>query len=457
LPTQAKAGRRPLGAGRPSEGSSTPTRSASKAASQPLEHRILLTATMCLLAFGAVMVYSASSATTLLQGEGYGDSYLVKFVIYGAVGLVLMRVLARDGIAKVHSITAPLLAVSFVLVLAVHVPHVGVSINGARRWIGPSVFQFEPSELMKLALVLYAATLLAKRPQQVHDLRELARPLLLVVGAACLLVFTQPDLGTAMVISFTVAAMLIAAGIPLGKLGLVGGSVLGLVFVYALVRPYARARLTSFIDPWAHASGTGFQAVQGQIAIGSGGLFGVGPGQSVQKIFYLPEAPTDFILAVIAEELGVVGVFALLFLYGLIAYAGLRAAKAARSLYSALIAVGVTALILSQAILNAFAVLGLAPLTGVPLPFVSYGSSSLIVMLAAMGLLLNVASGATGHVRAVAPARRRRPRSGWSGDARSREPARWSGERSDEEDRDRRRRDRWARGAGARGGGGAAG
>ena len=135
----------------------------------------------------------------------------------------------------------------------------------------------------------------------------------------------------------------------------------------------------------------------------------------MQKIFYLPEAPTDFILAVIAEELGVVGVFALLFLYGLIAYAGLRAAKAARSLYSALIAVGVTALILSQAILNAFAVLGLAPLTGVPLPFVSYGSSSLIVMLAAMGLLLNVAAGATGHVRAVAPARpraavRRRPR-----------------------------------------------
>src|SRR6202035_913558 len=139
-------------------------------------------------------------------------------------------------------------------------------------------------------------------------------------------------------------------------------------------------------------------AVQGQVAIGSGGLFGVGPGQSVQKIFYLPEAQTDFILAVIAEELGVVGVCALLFLYGLIAYAGLSAARKARSLYSAMIAVGVTAMILSQAILNIFAVLGLAPLTGVPLPFVSYGSSSLIVMLAAMGLLLNVAAGGTSHV-----------------------------------------------------------
>jgi cell division protein FtsW len=363
---------------------------------------------MCLLAFGAVMVYSATSATTLLQGGGYGGSYLIKLVIYGAIGLVLMRVLARDGVAKVHSITAPLLITSFVLVLAVHIPHVGVSVNGARRWIGPGSFQFEPSELMKLALVLYVATLLAKRPQQAQDLRELAKPLLVVVGAACLLVFSEPDLGTAMVIAFTVGAMLIAAGIPPRKLGIIAGTVLGLVLVYALARPYARARLTSFIDPWAHASSSGFQAVQGQIAIGSGGFLGVGPGQSVQKIFYLPEAPTDFILAVIAEELGVIGVFALLFLYGLIAYAGLRAAKAARSLYSALIAVGVTTLIVSQAVLNAFAVLGLAPLTGVPLPFVSYGSTSLIVMLASMGLLLNVASGATGHVRAVPDRGKRR-------------------------------------------------
>jgi cell division protein FtsW len=426
-------------------------RTAAASAHRPLEHRILLTATLCLLAFGAVMVYSASSATTLLRGQGNGSGYLIKYVAYGAVGLIVMRVLARDGVEKAGSITAPLLVTSFVLVLAVHIPHVGVSVNGARRWIGPGQLQFQPSELLKLALVLYAAALLARRPQRVHDLRELANPLLLIVGGACLLVATQPDLGTAMVIAFTTAVLLIAAGIPLGKLAILGASVLGVVFLYALARPYARARLTSFLDPWAHASSSGFQAVQGQIAIGSGGLFGVGPGQSVQKIFYLPEAPTDFILAVIAEELGVVGVCALLFLYGLIAYAGLRAAKAARSLYSALIAVGVTALILSQAILNVFAVLGLAPLTGVPLPFVSYGSSSLIVMLAAMGLLLNVAAGGTAHVRAVASPRAR------SRDARGREAARWGGERSAEEDRDRSGRDRRARRAGARGGGRAAG
>jgi len=397
---------------------------------------------MCLLAFGAVMVYSASSATSLLQGQGNGSSYLIRYLIYGSIGLVAMRVLARDGIAKVHAITAPLLAVSFVLVAATHLPHIGVSVNGARRWLGPSQFQFQPSELLKIALVLYCAALLARRPRRVHDLRELSRPLLAVVGAAALLVFTQPDLGTALVIVFTVATMLVAAGIPMSTLAKIAGTLAGLILLYALVRPYARARLTSFVDPWAHASGSGFQAVQGQIAIGSGGLFGVGPGQSVQKIFYLPEAPTDFILAVIAEELGMVGVWALLFLYGLIAYAGLRAAKSARSLYSALIAVGVTALIVTQAILNAFAVLGLAPLTGVPLPFVSYGSSSLIVMLAGMGLLLNVAGGATGHVRAVGP------RAGRGRDARASESEGWGRERS-AEDRDRSGRDGGARRAGA--------
>jgi cell division protein FtsW len=258
-------------------------------------------------------------------------------------------------------------------------------------------------------------------------------------------------MGTALVVAFTLASVLIAAGVPMRHLALIAAAGAFLVVVFALIAPYRRARLTSFLDPWAHAGSTGFQAVQGQIALGSGGLLGRGPGQSVQKIFYLPEAPTDFILAVIAEELGAIGVCALLFLYGLIAYAGLRTAKAARSLYSALIAVGVTALILSQACLNTFAVLGLAPLTGVPLPFVSYGSSSLIMMLAAMGLLLNVAAGGSAHVRAVSTPRRR------SGDARGPEQARLGGERTAEEDRDRRRRNRRTRRSGAGGGRSAAG
>ena len=418
-----------------------------------IEYNLLITATLCLLALGAVMVYSSSSAASVLAGHGSGASYLIKFVLYGALGLVAMRYLARGGIARVQSLVGPLLAVSFVLVLAVHVPHLGVSVNGAKRWLGAGPLQFQPSELLKIALVLYGAALLARRPARVNDLRDLAKPLLTVVGAACLLVATQPDIGTAMIIAFTSCALLVAAGIPRRNLAIVIGSCLAIVALYALARPYARARLTSFLNPWAHASGSGFQAVQGQIAIGSGGLFGVGPGQSVQKIFYLPEAHTDFILAVIGEELGVVGIAAVLFLYGLIAYAGLRVAKAARSLHSALIAVGMTTLIVSQALLNAFAVLGLAPLTGVPLPLVSYGSSSMIVTLAAMGLLLNVAAGGTAHVRAVAGSRGRRS----GADAPPRKQAGLGRERRAEAIRNSRRGDGRARGAGARGGRRAAG
>ncbi len=203
--------------------------SRAKAATQTLEQRILVTATLCLLAFGAVMVYSSSSASTLLEGRGSGTSYLIKFVIYGGLGLGLMQWLARDGVARVQSLVGPMLAVSFVLVLAVHIPHVGVSVNGARRWIGSGPLQFQPSELLKLSLALYAAALLARRPQRVLDLRDLLKPLLYVAGAGCVLVATQPDLGTAMVIAFTTCALLVAAGIPARNLAIIGGCTFAVV------------------------------------------------------------------------------------------------------------------------------------------------------------------------------------------------------------------------------------
>jgi len=368
---------------------------------QPLEHRILLTATLCLLAGGAVMVFSASSARTLLEGSGDGTGYLVKYLAYGALGLVVLHVASRLSLDLVRRCTPLLLGFSVVLLLLVKIPGVGVEINGARRWLGAGPIQFQPSELAKLALVLYAVNLLALRPGLVRTLPTLLRPLLLVCGALIVLTASQPDLGTALVGSFTLAMLLVAAGIPMRLFGALSVAAAGLILVFALSADYRRERLTTFLDPWASASDAGFQSVQGQIAIGSGGLFGSGLGESVQKVFYLPEAHTDFILAVIGEELGVIGVLGLLFLYGLIAYAGLRAAKRARGLYAQLLGAGVTALILCQALLNLFAVLGLAPLTGVPLPFISSGSSSLLTLLAAMGLLLNVASGGHSVVRAV--------------------------------------------------------
>jgi cell division protein FtsW len=402
---------------------------------------MLVSATLCLLSAGAVMVYSASSPDTLLAGQGSATGYLVRFVGYGSVGLVLMRTMARIGLDGVRRLTPKLLAVSFALLVAVKVPGIGKSVNGAQRWIGAGPLQFEPSELMKLSLVLYAAHVLSSGRMTERRLRAMLKPLLLVSAAACGLVAVQPDLGTALVLAFTMSCVLVAAGVPTRTLVTLLVCGVGLVGLFAVVAPYRRARLTAFLDPWAHSGTSGFQAVQGQIAIGSGGLFGVGPGQSIEKVFYLPEAPTDFILAVIGEELGVLGVCGLLFLYGLIAYAGLRVAKAAKGAYASLLAVGITALVVGQAALNTFAVLGLAPLTGVPLPFVSYGSTNLIVMLAAIGLLLNVAGGGSAHLRALGteagkPARSRHARD----------------DQDAEEDRDRGGRDRRTRRAGAGGG-----
>jgi cell division protein FtsW len=366
----------------------------------PIEHSILITATLCLLAAGAVMVFSASSARTLLSGQGDGTSFMVKYVTYGAVGFVLMQLIARRGLDLVLKATVPLLAGAFVALLLVKIPGIGVSVNGARRWLGAGPLVFQPSEVMKLALVLYAARLLAERPKIMRRPQNLG-PLALVAGGGVLLIASQPDLGTALVISFTMAAMLVAAGMPIKWLGAATGGGALLVLMYAMTAPYRRDRLMTFLDPWAHASDEGFQSVQGQIAIGSGGLFGRGLGESQQKNLFLPEAHTDFILAIVGEELGVVGICGLLFLYGLIAYAGLRVAKNARGTYAKLLAAGVTSLFLCQAMLNVFTVLGLLPLTGVPLPFISYGSTNLIVLLVGMGVLLNVAGGGNVKLRAV--------------------------------------------------------
>ena len=400
---------------------------------RPLEYSLLYTATLCMFAAGAVMVYSASSAESLLQGPGDPSYYLKRYVACGLIGLLVMHVLSRHGLQVVKAATPLLLIGSFGLTLAVMLPGAGVSANGATRWLGAGPLQFQPSELLKVALVLYAAQLLAARPKSTRTLGGLTKPLLLVVGAACALLMAQPDMGTTLVICFAIFSLLLAAGTPVRVLATIFGTLFVLALIVALLEPYRRARLTSFVDPFSDAGGAGFQAVQALTAVGSGGLFGVGLGESVQKIFYLPEAHTDMILAIIGEELGLFGLFGVIALYGMLGYAGLRTAKLARDRYSKLLAAGITSLVLSQASLNFFAVLGMAPLTGVPLPFISYGSTNLIVMMGGMGLLLNVA--ATGG-RAAA---RERPR------LKAIEGGRGG------EDRDRRRRHGGSRRAGTSG------
>ena len=382
-----------------------------------------MTATLCLLAFGAVMVYSASSPTGVIARGGFGTGEFLRYLVFGALGLVAMHVLARRGLTLLNERVARLLLfASLGLLLLVLVPHFGVSVNGARRWFAAGPIQFQPSELVKLALVLYAARYLADNPKRANGSRgagQLIAPLAVVAGPACMLILLEPDMGTMLVVAFTIASLLIAAGAPKRHMLLFAGLAAVLVMLFVIAEPYQRARLTSFLHPWSSRSTAGFQAVQGQIALGSGGVFGVGLGKSVQKVFYLPEAQTDFILAVVGEELGVMGIGLVVVLYGMIAYAGLRTARRAVGRYAKLLAAGLTSLILCQGILNIFVVLGLAPLTGVPLPFISYAPTNLCVMLAAVGLLLNISAPGARRLRAVQGAR---------------------GERAP--DRDRRRRDR---------------
>jgi cell division protein FtsW len=256
-------------------------------------------------------------------------------------------------------------------------------------------------------------------------------PYLGVVGFACLLVVVEPDLGTAIVACATAACLLLVAGVRPRTLGALALGLGVVVLLAVLIEPYRMQRLTGFLHPSSDPSGAGFQAIQAKISLGSGGLFGVGLGESLQKAFFLPEAHTDMIAAVIGEELGLVGITMLVGLFGLFGYAGLRTAQRARDRYGKLLAAGLTAMVLTQALINLFAVLGLAPLTGVPLPFVSYGNSSLIVMLAGVGLLLNIARDGRASAAAPASSSRRRSlavveggRSGGTATARSRSIAR---------------------------------
>ncbi len=414
---------------------STPGKGRARAAKLPAEYNMLLTATLCLLAFGAVMVFSASSTTRILSDGGLSDSafYLKRTLIFGAVGLLIMHLTARHGLEAVRRLTPAILGVSLFLLLAVLFG--GTSVNGASRWIGPSSIQLQPSELAKVALILYAADLLARRPKRARTLEGLM-PLLLVVGVATLLVVAEPDLGTAMVIAFAIAATLVAAGMRIRDLAMIAAALAFFGLLMTVIEPYRMARLTGFLNPGADASGAGFQAAQAKIALGSGGIFGVGIGNGVQKAYYLPEAHTDMISAVIGEELGMVGILGVVGLFSLFGYAGLQVAKKAKDNYGKLLVAGLTSLVLVQATINLFAVMGLAPLTGVPLPFVSYGNSSLLATLFAVGLILNVARGGTaraGKLRVVqggrtpargrsrsSSAKRRKSAGGGRGNGRSR-------------------------------------
>jgi cell division protein FtsW len=373
-----------------------------------LESNVLVLVTLALVAFGMVMVYSATSASAAIGG-GNSIYFLKRQGLFALVGLVALVLARRWNYRRLrHLAPSLLLGALFLLFFALVAGH---DVNGARRWIelGPATFQ--PSELAKLSLCIWTALYLARRPVP-RTLGELTKPIGLVAAVFCALVLAEPDLGTVIAICLTIGAMLLVAGAPVRMLGAASAIVGAVVVLSIWLEPYRRTRIFGFLDPWHDAQGAGFQTVQAMIGLGSGGVFGVGLGQGVQKVFYLPEAHTDMIFAIIGEELGLVGVTLVIAAYAAFGWAGLRIALRCHDPFGKALAVGITTLVCGQAALNLAAVVGLAPLTGIPLPLVSYGGTSIVVVLASVGILLNI--GRSDGLELAVPVRDRSRRDGRS-------------------------------------------
>jgi cell division protein FtsW len=350
---------------------------------------LLLGSTLSLTVLGLVMVLSASSVQAYQE---YGSSFMffLRQLIYAVLGAGALMLTARMHYRAWQRLCAPMLAASAALLLLVLLPGVGTVAGGSARWIELGPVTVQPSEPAKLAVIAFAAALLARRWRFIGDLRQLCLPLAPVVGVVCGLILLQPDMGTAVIVIATVFVLLFVAGARLKHLlvGGVGLSAIGVGLMY--VEGYRWARLLSFINPWTDPQGSGYQTIQSLIALTSGGPFGMGLGASRQKWSYVPNAHTDFIFAIIVEELGLVGGLAVLVLFGLLLYGGIRIALRAPDAFGRLLAAGIIGWFGIQAVTNLGAVTGLLPITGVPLPFVSFGGSALIVSLAGVGVLVSV-------------------------------------------------------------------
>lgn len=364
---------------------------------------MLSIALLVLVCIGVVMVYSASSASALLSDEN-PSGMLLRQGSFALVALIAFGVCARVDPGLILRLGRPAVLVSLALLVVVLVPGFGIEANGARSWLGLGPVQMQPSELAKLALIVWLAGYLARNANRLDTFDALKKPIGIMIAMGVLLVM-EPDLGTTIVLLSTAFVMLVLAGVPGRVLGLLAGAAAALTAAAIVAAPYRMARFTSFIDPWSDPEGRGFQVTQAQLALGSGGVSGVGLGNGLQKVNYLPEAHTDMIIATIGEELGLVGVLGVIALLGAVIWSGYRIAMAAPDLRLRLMAGGLVSLISIQAIVNLGAVLGLLPVTGVPLPFVSYGGSSLVVLTAASGILVGISRRSRTRRLAVVPGR----------------------------------------------------
>jgi cell division protein FtsW len=367
---------------------------------RPTGHRssyfiALFVIVMVLSLLGVVMVLSASAATAL---DATGSSWYTfeRHIMWLSMGLVAMLITLRIDYHRWRQFATPLLIATIALLIVVLIPGVGLTRNGSTRWLGYGSLTIQPAEFAKLALVLFVADLLARPRRATDDLRGAVNPVLFLTGVVALLVMRQPNLGTTIVVVFVALGMLFAAGAPLRNLMAVTGIAVAGASALAFVAPYRRERMLGFLDPWARRDSEGLQTVQSLASIADGRITGVGLGASRGKWGYLPFAHTDFIFSIIGEELGLIGAATVVSLFAALAFVGFAVALNAPDRFGMLLALGVTIWLVGQAFINIGVALGLLPVTGLPLPFLSFGGSSLVVTLAACGMLMSVAR----HTRA---------------------------------------------------------
>ncbi len=372
----ASVGRRPEG---PRDGSS----------SAPSSFLLMAVLVAVLNGIGLVMVLSASSVQSLAElGSTWG--YFMRQATWLGVGTAALACTLAVDYRRWRRLAVPLLALSGLLLVAVLSP-LGVKVNGAQSWLAVGSARMQPAELVKLALLLFCADLLARRAHRLHDSSLTLRPILVVAGAVTVLMMLQPDLGTTIVLASIVGSVLFLAGVPLVRLTAVLALASAGFVALAMSAAYRRDRILAFLHPTEDPMNTGYQLTQSLTGVASGGLFGVGLGASRAKYGFLPNAHTDFIFAIISEELGLVGALLVLGLFVVFAVVGVRIAMQAPDRFGMLVAGGITAWLLAQAVVNIGGVLGLLPITGLTLPYISFGGSSLVVTMAATGILLNIA------------------------------------------------------------------
>jgi cell division protein FtsW len=357
----------------------------------------LFGAAVALLSMGIVMVYSASA---IVAADRFHDPYffLKRQLFWAVLGAGCLWLALRMDYRWLERLALPLLVLAGVLLVLVLVPPLGQSINGTRRWLRLGVVSFQPVELAKLALVVYLAAFLAPRGEvPAGDVRRGLLPPVAVAGALAALVLVQPDLGNCLTLIVLTFALLYLAGMPQRYLGWALAGALPLLAAAIWVAPYRLRRIMAFWDPWSDPRGSGFQIIQSWLAFGNGGVLGQGIGGSRQKLFYLPEAHTDFIFAIVGEELGLLGALTIVGLFAVLVWRGLRIGLRAPEPFGAYLALGITVLIATQTLVNLGVVTGLLPTKGLPLPFLSFGGSALLMTMAATGVLLNISQQQT-HV-----------------------------------------------------------